>query len=154
MSSYLGCPQFVISEISEINSTNITKYTKLECTYEIRTAFSSVVDDTVIVFGGWAGHEWDYDSDLETKGDSYFWKCTATHAKGVTGTFTTTFDITKTSTGGLYWFLNKTQYCNTSKYKKLATNFYFGAYNYMKSGSDYREWYCRVPVYFYSMRFL
>ena len=152
--SYLGCPSFVISGVSEINATDIAKYTKLECTYEIGTATSTAIDDTVISFGGWAGWEWSYDSDLETKGNAYYWKCSVTHEKGETGTFTKTFDITSTKTGGLYWFLTYPGYCTTSSYKTKATNFYFGAWNYKKGGSDYREWYCRVPVYFYSIRLL
>lgn len=153
LSSHLGCPQFIISGISEFNATDILKYTQLEVTYSIGEAFSSLVDNIVVSFGGWAGHQWDYDSDLETKGDSYYWQCRCTHDRGTVGTFTKTLDITSTKFGqnGLYGFLRNAAYCGTTKYKERAINFYFGAYTYANNS---RDWFCKVPVYFYSIRLL
>lgn len=150
--SHLGCPSFVIIDVTELNATDITKYTTLEVTYEIGTALTSSVESTRIEFGGWAGHEWDYDTDLETKGDSYYWNIDFTHEKGVTGIFTQTVDIT--STGLIYDFLQTGWYHNTEQYKTRAKNFYFGAWTHTKKSSDERIWYCGVPVTFYRIRLL
>lgn len=155
--STLGCPQFQIVGIPELTQENAPKYTKLQVTYEIGTAFSSAVNATEITFGGWAGHDWDYDTDLEYKGDSHYWECVATHPKGETGVFTKTFDLTekpKFWTSGNYLWFFETTYYRYEKYATKAKNFYFGAKNYTKSGDDYREVYCRVPVYFYQIKLL
>lgn len=150
LSSHLACPSFVISDVNELRQQNIDKYSKLQVTYEIKQFYSSSRYDTVkICFGGWAGFEWDYDSDLETKGDSYYWRFTSEKPKGTTGIFTETFNISD-----IKKFLTGTQYCNSSTYKELADNLYLGAYTHVKSGSDYSEWYCYASVYWYEIKLL
>ena len=151
--SHLGSPSFVINNISELNATDILNYSKLEVTYSIGESSSSLVDDITISLGGWAGWDWSYNTNLEYKSDAYYWQCRSVHEKGTVGTFTKQLDITstKSATNGLYWFLRNTAYCGTTKYKELAKNFYFGAYTYVNND---RDWFCKVPVYFYEIKLL
>lgn len=155
--STLMAPAFCINAPDVFTSSGITKYSQIQITYNIGSALasSSRNDGTRITIGGWAGWDWDYNDSLDYKENKYFWKCQVTHAKDVTGTFTSTFSLGDTSTANsAIKFFKNTSYCTTSTYITRAKNLYFGAYTHVKDGDDYREVYCYVPVNFYSIKLL